>query len=302
MLNDLELIQYSLELNLYLSRTMMEHCIFIKAAINNKEHNYTKVIEEQIKYFQKALKGLVGFSNGKIRKEFIDSKQLVTDYTMVAEENSLKCFNDTIDSTITEATKNLSSGVPNINKENLEIVNDINQKMYNKLLYIIKTLNELNIDIKKENIVVNIHYPFFKHVIEETEILLKALERLINKVALDPSYVYISQYNHTSMMKDHSALIDELINNIAYDHTTELKSFTSLYKKDLKEFNNDITPYAIEKNNETFQKNTYEILNVNELLINEAIKDKITVSPLLMDHLLRETNHFLACFKQYTQK
>lgn len=304
MLSDLELIQYSLELDLYLTRIMMEHTIFITTCLPSKEEEYIKIFQNETKTYQTILKGLLLFSNGKITDKFINSNQLITNYTITLEEYTLKYFNVMIDPSITIISKHLTSGIPEITKENLEIINDFNNKIFNQLLISLKQLNEIDIALKKGDIFLTIYPLAIDHMINETNILKKALQRLLNKEGIDPTYVYNNDYYYTDIMKEHGLLIRSLTNPINQKRIDKTTEFINLYTNLLNLFNNDINPYMIKKLNEECKKITYSFSDFNELLTIQIAKDDyfIMALPLFIDHLLRENYHFLAQLDYYENK
>lgn len=304
MINDLELIQYSLELGLYLTRIMMEHSMFIASSLTPKEEKYIQIFQEETKSYQNILKELLDFANGKITKRFIDSNQLVTNYTIAIEEKTNQYFDIGIDSSITKISKELTTGIPKITKENLEITNDFNQKIFNQLLISLNKLNEIDIEIKRGNIFL-ITYPLtITHLITETNLFKKQLERLLNKEGIDPTYVYNCEYYYTNIMKDHGLLIRNFIDPIDQKNIDKATDFISLYTNILNLFNNDITPYTIENINEECQKITYSFGDFKELLTIQVAKNEsyFIILPLFIDHLLRESYHFLSQLNYYENK
>lgn len=301
MLSDLELIGYSLELNLYISRIMMEHSMFIVISIPKKEEKYKRIFLEEMSVYQDILKELILFSNGKISESFINSNQLVTDYTIICEQEIKKYYDILIDEEITKDLINLNSGIPDITKENIEKVNMFNRKMYDKLLVSLDVFNELDVAVKKRDVVISIYSSYLDHVIDEIKVLLNSLERLLNKVDLDPSYVYNSQYYYTDLMRGHSVIFKNLLDFNNSRNISKINSFIKKYKKILANYNNDVNPYVIDKNNDNFLMCTYSFIDFNEILLNQVLKNEIqmTLPVLLIDHILRETNHFLTHFKYY---
>lgn len=304
MINDLELIQYSLELNLYLTRIMMEHAMFITSCLTSKEEQYIKIFKEEVKQYQILLKELLLFSNGKITKKFINSNQLVTNYTLILEEHTNKYFDIEIDSSITKISKELTSGIPSITKETLEITNTFNNKIFNQLLVSLEHLNEIDIASKKGDIFLTIYPLTIDHMIDETNISKKMLQRLLNKEGIDPTYVYNSDYYYTDIMKQHSLLIRSLTNPINQKYIDKATNFINLYTDLLNQFNNDISPYTIKKLSEECKKITYSFSDFNELLTIQIAKDErfLMVLPLFIDHLLRENYHFLSQLDYYENK
>lgn len=134
---------------------------------------------------------------------------MVSEYIRLIEKYFSEHFDILIDGSITHAFMNLTYDVSKISKENLERVNVINKS--NKILYTLNVFIELDADIKQGHTFITTHQLFFKHIVDETELLSKNVERLLNKLDLDPSYVYNSQYYYTNMMKEHSALLHGFI-------------------------------------------------------------------------------------------
>lgn len=304
MLTDIELIRFSLESNLYCSKEMMEHAMFIKSFLTPEDSKYTSIFDKEINMYKEILNDLLDFSDGKISQDFIDSKQLLTDYTKSIEEKTIQYFNIGLDPSISKKIENLKSGDVEPTKENIEDVNTLNNRMYKYLQITLENLKHLNTDIKNGSIFLYIYPLGVDHLIKETEFFKNKLERLKEKVNNDPTYVYNSNYFHSCFMKEHSLFIRGLINPTNEECIKKANIFIDHYNSILNLFNNDVSPYTIKKISEECLKITYSFKDFNESLTEEVIKDKFyfIVLPLFIDHILRESYNFMAYLKYYEKQ
>lgn len=304
MLNDLQLIEYSLELNLYQGKIMMEHEMFLLSFLPNNEQEYTSIFKQGIKNYQDLLKKLIVFADGRVSQKFIDSKQLVTDYTLSIEKKTMKYFNIGINLDITEQLAKLKSGHIDVTKEELELVNNLNKKMYGLVSNSLSNLKKLDILIKNGSIFLTIYPLTIDHLIKETTVFQKELKRLLNKEDIDPTYVYNYDYFYTDIMKEHGLFIRGLTNPVNESCITKATKFVSLYQNILDLFNNDISPYTIKKINEECQKVTYGFGDFNEMLTSEVLNNNFyfMILPLFIDHLLRESYNFISHLAYYENK
>lgn len=88
MISQKQYIISSLELHLFFGRIMKEHSIFLEAGFTSKNSKLSKEAENYKVHFEKLLLETIKLSNGILRKSFIDSGEIFTDYTLNAEKKT----------------------------------------------------------------------------------------------------------------------------------------------------------------------------------------------------------------------
>lgn len=102
-------IAESLELHLFFGRIMKEHSLFLKAGFTPVNSNFSVKAEFYKNEFEKLLSRAVNLSNGKVSEKVLDSGEIVTEFTLVAERQTEKLTGISINSNITRKELNLRS-------------------------------------------------------------------------------------------------------------------------------------------------------------------------------------------------
>lgn len=76
----------SLELHLFFGRIMKEHALFLKAAFTPVNASFSKQAEIYKNEFEKLLGETVTLSNGVVSSKVLNSGEIVTEYTALAEK------------------------------------------------------------------------------------------------------------------------------------------------------------------------------------------------------------------------
>jgi len=291
-----DFIQISLETNLFFQRIMKEHLFFMEVNIAPVNPEYISEANIFKRCFEDLLAETVIFANGAVRNEVLKSNEIVTNYTLRAENVTSKLTGASINMKITEAEYNLRSD-PNFEYTQWleEKVHDINCRSLNILEEVIqfkeKILN-LVLDCK---IFVSMYPHMLSHLVKEAEVYSLILKSLVKRdLPKETICNELKFWNH--IMEDHAEFIDGML-----DHTEE----------DLKE--------KAEEFAEAFGKLVEESIKCNEkLLIQKALKEtenirdfkkvateglleckiKSIIPPLLGDHVLREANHYIRILKE----
>ena len=102
-----EFIKKSLEVNLFFLRIMKEHLIFIEA--NLSPINEVLIQEANIlkRSLEMLLSELVSLAFGAVREEVLESNELVTSFTLDAEEATSSLTGISIDTNITNQEMDL---------------------------------------------------------------------------------------------------------------------------------------------------------------------------------------------------
>lgn len=100
----------SLELHLFFGRIMKEHSFFLKVGFTPAAAPFSKKAELFMKEFEKLLCQAVTLGDGIVRSDVLDSGEVVTDFTALAE-NQTECFTGIpINKAITARELRLNSG------------------------------------------------------------------------------------------------------------------------------------------------------------------------------------------------
>ncbi len=302
MLSKKEYIRYSLEYNLFFGRIMKEHLIFLESGFSVKDGEYILEADKLKVEFEDFLLYVISIVNGYISKEVLHSKELVTPYTLEAENITQFYTGICINTNITEMEMVLSKN------KYLDYYNNLFQEVQminsNAINLVKKTVNYKSKVLSNvlECRILNRNYPsLLEHVLEEAKLYMKILNALENFDEIPIKNELVEReifWNH--IMEEHSLFIRGLLdpeekdlidiaNNLAYEFEKLTKEAKEVLKKGL--------PH--EKITKKSKEATKDIIKFKkagtEGLINCEIKSLIL--PLLADHTLREAYHYLRVLK-----
>jgi hypothetical protein len=296
-LSNHEYVQYSLELNLFFLRIIKEHLIFAAASLPPKNRDLTDKLIGMKASFEKLLDRTVDMSRGVISPEVLNSGELVTEFTLPAEEATQELAGVPIDTEITK--KQLARKDDNQNNISPLVVkvSDLNKEI----------LGLMNIALAaKENFLKDVlsckafsyTYPLMlDHVIREGHFYVMMLNRLEKKDKLDSVRKMIEQeLNWNRIMHEHSEFIrgyldpseDKLIETA---DTFAKESERLLAETETLPSQPGNLPAITRKSlNLVTNLKNFKIAGTTGIL---SCKIKSVIPPLLGDHVIREANHYL---------
>ncbi|WP_313757850.1 DUF2935 domain-containing protein [Tissierella sp.] len=297
MLSRKEFIQVSLETNLFFQRIMKEHMFFIETSlppVNSSEINEANLLK---KSFEAVLAETVIFSNCAVRNEVLQSNEIVTPFTLRAEEISSQLSGASLNTEITEAEYDLRTD-PNFNyTEWLE------EKLYNINMRSINLLEEV-INFKEKLIKSQLEckifttlYPLLiEHILREAKLYMGSLRSLQNRKL--PDRTICDELNFwNQIMEEHLEFIDGLLDPTEENLKETAEELAEQLEKILEENCNTSNEKEILNKSlkVTEEVMTFKKAGTEGLL---ACKIKSIIIPLLGDHVLREANHYLRILKE----
>lgn len=311
MLSKQEFIKFSIETNLFFQRIMKEHLFFIETNLQPVETAYIAEANMLKQSFEQLLNETIYYANGVISENAIKSNEIVTPYTLKAEQVTSKLTGARINTEITwneykllgismraaETNPILNEASLNNNyySEWLEnIICNLNTKSYTLLQRVIafkKKLLALTLECK---IFITLYPEMQEHLIHEAEYYLEILkslqERNLPKKTLCEE---LNFWNH--IMGEHAEFIDGMLDptekNLKKVAETSAKSFEKLVEECIKTAENEIVQKSLESTEEI---KAFKKASTEDLL---ECKIKSIIPPLLADHVLREANHYLRLLK-----
>lgn len=303
MLSTVEYIRESLELHLFFTRIMKEHSFFLEIGFTPKDSDFAEIADHFRMTFDMILREAITLSEGIIDPSFLNSGEIITPYTLQAEEVSVFYTGVPINTELTKMEENLSEGTPSN-------INMLNQRVYMLNRRVMDTLDELirfKTRILKDVLackMFTVNYPLLiDHILREAKLYLLLTQRLEEKEERYTVQEAIEQEMFwNSIMAEHSlfirGLLDPTENELIIMANNFGNEFNQLYEESKKAMNQTI-PFSQVTNDSL--KATTDVRNFNEQgtqgLVNCKIKSIII--PLLGDHVLRESNHFLRLLNMY---
>lgn len=306
MLSSIDFVRQSLETHLFFGRIMKEHSFFLEVGFTPRDINYSQQADAFRIAFDRLLGDVILLSNGVVSNSVIQSGEVVTQYTLNAEMASSYLTGVQIQTSLTQAELGLAGGehiIPNPMIE--QRVHMINQNA----LVLISGLIDF-----KENILANVlscnmftvNYPLLiDHILREAKLYLRMITRLQRREQIDVEReIYEQELFWNRIMAEHSKFIrglldptEEALFNTANNFGKEFDQLTEDVKKAI-----DKTIPISKVTDESLQA-TKRVRDFNAQGTQGLIECKIRsiIIPLLGDHVLRESNHFIRLLRKFQQ-
>lgn len=306
MLSTIEFVRQSLGLHLFFTRIMKEHSFFLEIGFTPRDSDFTKTADEFRVAFDKILREVIMLSDGVVGMDILNSGEVITPYTLKAEEASIFYTGVSINTELTKMEENLSAGDHN-NLDNMRVqrVYDLNQRVIDLLGQLINFKTRILNDVTSCRMF-TVNYPLLiDHILREAKLYRLLLQRLNGKEEPDFKQEEIEQEMFWNrIMAEHSLFIRGLLDPAENDLITAANNFgnefNELYEESKAAMNQTLPGLKVTSDS---LKATMDISRFNaqgtQGILNCKVKSIII--PLLGDHVLRESNHFLRLLKNYSR-
>lgn len=305
MLYTIEYVRQSLELHLFFTRIMKEHSFFLEIGFTPRDSDFTETADNFRKAFDMILREAITLSEGVIDQSFLNSGEVITPYTLKAEEVSIFYTGVPINTELTKMEGNLSEGTSSNLNILIQGIHALNRRVMDLLDELIRFKTRILKDVTSCNMF-TVNYPLLiDHILREAKLYHLLIQRLEEKEEMSIEQEAIEQeifWNR--IMAEHSlfirGLLDPTENELIIAANNFGNEFNQLYEES-KEAMNQTLPIS-KVTNDSLEA-TMDIRDFNaqgtQGILNCKVKSIII--PLLGDHVLRESNHFLRLLKTYTK-
>lgn len=299
-----EFVKQSLALHLFFGRIMKEHSFFLEIGFTPKDGNYTNQADSFRKAFDALLADAIALSNGVVSQDVLQSGEVVTPYTLQAEILSTYFTGVPIQTELTQAESGLYPGdgrmVNSMLEERVHYLNDHAIKIINSLIQF--KANILSNVLSCQMFTVN--YPLLiDHIMREAKLYMSMLQKLQSKQDVNLEREVFEQESFwNQIMAEHSKFIRGLLDPTENDLFIAAHNFGNEFDQ--------LTQEAMQAMDRTIplKKVTSDSFEATEKIrdFNTAgtqgllgCKIKSIIIPLLGDHVLRESNHYLRLLKMF---
>ena len=170
----------SIETHLFFARIMKEHALFLEAGFPCKEEKWIQKADWFREQFEDLLWQVVRMSDGMASADFLESGEMVTDFTLPAERQTQCLTGISIDSALTEAERKLSSGNPErVNRGKVQAINRINERAVCLLNGLIDFKEHILQEVKQGELF-TANYPLLiQHIQREAKLYRAMLQELM---------------------------------------------------------------------------------------------------------------------------
>jgi hypothetical protein len=286
-----EFIRISLGVNLFFQRIMKEHLFFIETALHPPANNHIAEAKTLKESFEDLLMEAVSYANGVISETAIGSHELVTPFTLRAEQLTSTLTGAGLDTQITIAEYQLVGAADFHSNRWLEdAVTDLNRRSYNLLELVIAFQKRIIAESAECKIFISLYPELLEHVTREAELYLDILRSLQQRrLPEKPLCAELNFWNN--IMAEHAEFIDGFLDPTEKMLKEAAENFADRFDKLVKYCMRATERQIIRASMEAAQEIREFKRAATEGLLNCSIKS--IIPPLLGDHVLREANHFL---------
>lgn len=303
MLSVNDFIKQSLALHLFFARIMKEHSFFLQIGFMPKDYNLINRADAFRKSFDALLSSVVELSDGVVDQAVLQSGEVVTPYTLKAEIASTYFTGVQIQTDLTQTELNLSGDGMTSSSILEQRVHFINSNAMNLVRELIRFKSAILSSVLSCNLF-TVNYPLLiEHILREANLYLSLLQKLQNREEIDiqkEAYEQESFWNR--IMAEHAKFIRGLLDPAEDALFTTANNFGNEFDK-LTEEAKEAADRAL-----PIKKVTTDSLNATRRIRNfktegtQGILDckiRSIIMPLLGDHVLRESNHYLRLLETF---
>lgn len=304
MISRIEFIQQSLETHLFFARIMKEHAFFLMTGFTPRDKKFTDRAAELMRAFEEFLADVVRVSDGVLGEDYLQSGQVVTQFTLEAEKATEFYTGIDISTKITKAEVELSANMGRHHPAIERKVYMLNRRALTIIGNIIQFKNTILNDVLACKMF-TLNYPLLiDHIMREAKLYQHLIMRLQKREVINiHKEAFEQEAFWNRIMAEHAKFIrglldpseEELI-KVAHNFGKEFDELTRESKAAMDCANDDVTKESLRA---TKNIRDFKAQATDGLL---DCKIKSIILPLLGDHTLREANHFihlLRIFKRY---
>lgn len=287
-------VTLSLETHLFFARIMKEHALFLEAGFMCVDTAWIEWADWFRQQFEDLLREVVELSDERVSRRILNSQELVTEFTIPAENRTEHLGGVPIDSRISVRQQNLRSGnmrwgdrVP------MRAVNEINQRAF-RLLEDFIAFKESILEAVKAGKLFNANYPLLiEHILREAKLYCTTVKELMENRELSYKNMQKTEAFWNRIMMEHALFIRGLLDPSEEALIEAADDFAGEYEELLERAKRQdcramgLTEEALA---ETLKYRDFKAAGAEGILNCEIAS---IILPLLADHVLREANHYI---------
>ncbi|MBQ8816784.1 MAG: DUF2935 domain-containing protein [Lachnospiraceae bacterium] len=296
-------VTLSLETHLFFARIMKEHALFLEAGFPCINNEWIEDAESFRQQFEELLAEVIAISNGRINCDILNSNELVTEFTLPAEERTACLSGVAIDTDLTKKQKDLEASPAR--DEDREIVRRVHQ-LNARSLPLLNDFIAFKEAIIREMDTGNLftaNYPLLvKHIQREAKLYRATIQNLMNNRQVSYRELLGTENFWNQIMMEHALFIRGLLDPCEEELIKTAHEFSIDYKELLNRANcqnrRELQALSEASLEETLKYRDFKAAGTKGILNCEI--DSI-ILPLLADHVLREANHYIRLLESTKQ-
>lgn len=287
----------SLELHLFFGRIMKEHSFFLMAGFTPADPSFISQAENFKNEFEDLLSQAVTLGDGIVSQRAIDSGQFVTEFTLLAEEQTEKFTSIALNQEITRRELRLQGGRQrNVTIEQFRQVQQLNRRAL-RLLDGLISFKETILRRVLACQMFTVNYPLLiEHILREARLYRDYVRMLENQGFLTDTFMRDAECFWNQIMMEHALFIRGLLDPTEKEliHTADhfAKEYSDLLEARNRAQRRTLTAESLE---ETLKFRDFKMAGTKGI---EQCQIRSIILPLLADHVLREANHFILLLEE----
>ena len=325
---------FSIETHLFFSRIMKEHALFLEAGFPCENREWITRADFFRRGFEEVLEQAVRLGDGIVSGPVLDSQELVTRFTIPAEQKTSRLTGIAIDSRISEMEKNLRSGRgTGCSRAFVRMVNRLNERALGLVNGLIQFKENILKEVGRCRLFTTNYPLLIQHILREAKLYRAVLLGLRRNRKISWKELYGDEDFWNQIMMEHALFIRGLLDPTEEKLIKTANQFAGEYRKLLEmaerengdcsrqegagcgcrqekadSGNRENADCGCRENREPgsrehlCRKSLEETLKYREFktagaegILNCSIVSVIL--PLLADHVLREANHYIRILK-----
>ena len=291
-------IVLSLETHLFFSRIMKEHAMFLQAGFPCTNQNWIRQADWYKQQFENQLRDVTMLSDGRVSEEILKSDEIITEFTIPAENNMEQLTSINIDGRISRRQQNLTSGYcDDDNREIMMSVKRINSRAVELLDGFIE-FKEKILKCVNEGSLFNANYPLLiEHILREAKLYRITVKELMDNQEISYKSLRDIEEFWNQIMMEHALFIRGLLDPTEEELIKTAHCFAKDYKELLERARQQdcrVSNLSEQTLAKTLEYRDFKAAGAEGILNCEIAS---IIMPLLADHVLREANHYIRLLK-----
>ncbi|MBS6195327.1 MAG: DUF2935 domain-containing protein [Clostridiales bacterium] len=285
----------SIEVNLFFLRIMKEHALFLEAGFLCKNEEWIQKADCFRREFEQLLWDTVRIADGRVDRNILESRELVTEFTEKAEKRTRCLSGICIDSKLTEEEGKLQSG--RICQENPALyrtITGINRRALRLLDGLICFKENILREVTAGNLF-TANYPLLiKHILREAKLYRSFVGELLRNGRISRRDMCMTETFWNQIMMEHALFIrglldpsEEALVDTADDYAKEYSALLEAARRQECQTMDILTEKSLST---TVKYREFKTAGTKGILECEIAS---LILPLLADHVLREANHYI---------
>ncbi|MCW2279132.1 DUF2935 domain-containing protein [Heliophilum fasciatum] len=298
MLSSEAFVQHSLELHLFFARIMKEHGLFMMLSFTPKDQQFAQQADYFRQEFGRILTDTVTLANGVVRPAVIQSGEVITPYTLNAEQATGYFTGVQIATDLTQAEAGLTGReTVQVNPELEQRVDVLNRQAIQLINGIIQFKTAVLSNVRSCRMITQNYPSMIDHILHEAKVYLVLVQRAQSREDFRAVQAALEQevfWNH--IMSDHAKFIRGMLDPVEKDLIALAERFAREFDRLTQEAERAMKQQmSMEQVTQESIKATAEIRDFKAQGTQGILDCKIQsiILPLLSDHVLREANHYL---------